>query len=502
MKKTVQVDGGVIKGYSGAKSNIAIFKGIPFATPPTGKNRWRMPQPVIPWDGVRVCDRFAPVPPQFIDKNSLDVKERKGVLPGEPNEDCLYLNVWTPANEEEEKLPVLFWIFGGGFVAGGTSAPEFDGEGLAGKGIIVVTAAYRLGPLGFMAHPQLSAESEYGISGNYGIWDLIAALKWTRNNIGKFGGDPDKITIGGHSAGGGCAHALCCAPQTKGMFRRALLQHSGGIRENLFLRYRTLEEAHEIGARTLDLLDVPTIEEARALPWQWIFEKSFQVPVRENMPNMPVIDGVILRRSLTDTVLQNEHHDVDYMVGHTVPGNVLPIKVDISDNVEAFRSEAREFYGDWADEFLRICGADNPEKISRYKQKRYTENLVSGDVNFCEAQERLGRRPAYLWEFRHTLPGDDIGTYVGSEHWYLFDNLGKNWRPFEDYDKFLSGVMSDYWSNFVKTGNPNSEGMPIWMPYVPYAKNCMEFGDEVKLQVLKTDDMLNFRRDFVLRKLI
>jgi len=226
--------GGSVRGISCAEGKATVFKGIPFAAPPVGENRWRVPQPVIPWGGERLCDSFAPIPPQ-VPEVTIERKETLGPC----SEDCLYLNVWTPAEAEGENLPVLFWIFGGAFLVGATSSPEFCGEAFAKKGIVVVTAAYRLGTLGFMAHPELTAESEHGASGNYGIWDLVQALQWVRDNIRKFGGDPDNVTIGGQSAGGGCTMALCASPLTRGLFARAMPHHSGGVHEDVFLRIRS-----------------------------------------------------------------------------------------------------------------------------------------------------------------------------------------------------------------------------------------------------------------------
>ena len=486
--------GGKVRGVSCAEGKASVFKGIPFAAPPTGENRWRAPQPVVPWEGERLCDKFAPAPPQVAENS----KERKWGI-GEISEDCLYLNVWTPAESKNEKLPVLFWIYGGAYLFGATSAAEFDGKGFAERGIVVVTAAYRLGTLGFMAHPELTTESEYGASGNYGIWDLVKALEWVRDNISEFGGDPSNVTIGGHSAGGGCTMILCTSPVTRGLFSKAMPHHGGGVHEDLFLRTRSLKEGEDIGKEILKHLNVSSIAEARALPWEALLTVSRKVKVRENMPDMPVVDDVLLKWSPSETFVRNEEHDIAYLVGHTLPCKVLPIKVDLSSDLGEFRAESEEFYMDWADKFLEICGADTPEKLLAYRQKRYTENMISGNRNLCEILERQGRRPAYFWEFAHELPGDDIGTYVGCEHWYLFGSFEGCWRPFGQEDKELSEAMLTYWSNFIRSGDPNDGKLPHWSPYRIEDPQRMLFRNGPEPGELPTDAMLEFRRDFVLR---
>ena len=189
------------------------------------------------------------------------------------------------------------------------------------------------------------------------------------------------------------------------------------------------------------------------------------------------------------------------MVGHTLPCGVLPIKVDLSSDLNEFRAESKEFYKDWADRFLKICGAETPEQLLAYRQKRYTENIVSGNRNLCEILDRQGRRPAYLWEFAHKLLGDDIGTYVGCEHWYLFKTLQENWRPYTEEDRALSESMCTYWSNFIRTGDPCDASLPIWKPYRTADPQRMLFGDGLEPGQLPTTAMLDFRRDFVLRDL-
>src|SRR4029453_9723585 len=260
LKEPLRLKQGLISGVSGTNESIAVFKGIPFAAPPVGPARWRAPEPAPGWSGVRKADAFSPSCIQTI------VTERKPwtyefMTHGDISEDCLYLNVWTPATSTTARRPVFVYIYGGGNVEGSVPVPAYDGEGLASKGLVVVTFNYRVGVLGFFTHPELSKESPYHASGNYGLLDQIAAVKWVHDNIAGFGGDPSRITVAGQSAGGQGVQNLTASPLAKGLFHRAIIESAGGAA-------RPLADAEADGVRFAEAKGAKTLAELRAKPWQ------------------------------------------------------------------------------------------------------------------------------------------------------------------------------------------------------------------------------------------
>jgi para-nitrobenzyl esterase len=263
-QQPVRTGQGLVAGVGGRNATIAVFKGIPFAAPPVGSMRWRAPQPAAPWSGVRHADAFSPSCIQTI------VTEKKPwtyefMAHGEVSEDCLYLNVWTAARSERERRPVFVYIYGGANVEGSASVPAYDGEGLASKGLVVVTFNYRVGLLGFFSHPELSKEAPYHASGNYGLLDQIAAVKWVHDNIAAFGGDPDRITIAGQSAGASAVHNLTASPLAKGLFHRAIAQSGSSIAA---AAPRTMQDQEADGLRFAELKGAHSLAELRAMPWQ------------------------------------------------------------------------------------------------------------------------------------------------------------------------------------------------------------------------------------------
>lgn len=416
MELTVTTKQGAVKGFCSEDKQTVIFRGVPYAQPPVGELRFRRPQEHEPWEGVRDCTRFSAVCPQA-DLRGMDLYGKE-FYDGEEvvmNEDCLYLNIWTPAGStEKSSLPVLFWIHGGAFMHGHGSEKEFDGEGFAKKGVILVTINYRVNAFGFFAHPDLEAENAEGVSGNYGILDQIFALRWVRENIAAFGGDPEKITIFGQSAGCMSVQTIISSPLSAGMMRGAILQSGGGIRA--LHETPKKEQLWETSKKLMEHLNVSSVEELRRAPAEKIRDAAYATG-GPGLGWTPHVDGFLLSASTDELAQAGKIHDIKYMIGST--------SGDIGGK-----------------ELLQEAGA-----------------------RFCENQLKLGRAPAYLYFFDRALPGDDSGAFHSSELWYVFETLPRCWRPWEDHDYELSRIMSTYWANFAKTGDPNGELLPRWEPY-------------------------------------
>ena len=428
MKETT-VKQGRIAGVE--KDCYTLFRGVPYAQPPVGELRWHAPREPEPWDGVYHADKWPNRSMQedredpFYGKEFRDEPEYQTAV----SEDSLYLNIWTPAKEAGEKLPVAFWIHGGAFMGGYGHEKEFDGEGYCRRGVILVTVNYRLGPIGFLAHPWLSEENRAAggpaVSGNYGILDQIAALKWVRENIEAFGGDPDNITVFGQSAGCMSVQTLASSPLTRGMISKAILQSGVGLSYDHPLAKAELE-----GVQFAANAGVNSLEEMRALTFEQIIAAAGPLIMKGfatmELPYTPVIDGVVLEDGYNSIMERGETHDIPYMVGSTMN--------DI---------------------------ATSREELAKGERGK----VYAGSKKWCEALLDNGRRPAWLYYFTRQLPGDDAGAFHSSELWYTFGTYGRCWRPMTEGDAKLSETMLDYWTNCMKSGDPNGGGLPIWKPY-------------------------------------
>lgn len=332
----VEVEGGSIQGLK--ENGLTVYKGVPFAAPPVGDLRWKPPQPVEPWEGVKKTQAFGPSPYQF------------GNPPAGKSEDCLYLNVWTPAHKPSEKLPVLVWIYGGGFSMGSAAEPVCTGEHLARKGVIVVSIAYRVGKLGFLAHPELSAENPNKVSGNYGLLDQIAGLRWIQDNIAAFGGDPDKVTIFGESAGGISVSMLCASPLAKGLFRGAISQSGGSFGPTRETTYpgenmKTLEDAEESGRNWLEKAKVTSFTELRKL-------KVEELPIEPGMGgDWPIVDGYVIPGDQYSLYQEGKYNDVDVLVGYNSDECAFFLN---SKTPEEHMAKVQQRYGPFADTLLSV----------------------------------------------------------------------------------------------------------------------------------------------------
>lgn len=488
MIRTAKTENGMVRGIEAADPRITAFKGIPFAAPPVGKNRWRAPQPCENWEGVKECYRFAPISVQDTPGLGTDIYCREWHVDPEiaMGEDCLYLNVWTGAKNADEKLPVVVWFFGGGFQWGYPAEMEFDGERVARRGVIVVTVNYRLNVFGFLAHPELTAEAPEAPT-NFGLLDQQAGLKWVIRNIAAFGGDPEKITIAGQSAGAGSVMAQLTNPANEGLFQRAIVQ-SGLIRSpydnSNFGAPEPMASAERNGKDFFDFLGVKNLEEARALDAFHILHKygeyvnGYNLFVNNDEPHrmFTVQDEKFSFGDPMKQYMAGKHVKAAIMTGNTADEFLNQIAAkDDSD----FERQVREIMGADADTFLTF-----PESRAKKGDNVYAQ--VSGIEIACKAMalnaQKRGADPIYYYRFDTDIPGwDNPGTFHSVELWFFFETLAKCWRPFKGRHYDLARQMCDYWCNFIKTGNPNGAGsdgeeLPRWEPYTKEKEQGMLFG--------------------------
>ena len=400
----VKVDGGYVQGVSSASENVTVFRGIPYAAPPVGDFRWKRPQTVIKWKGIKVADTFSNI--------CWQPGNAVGTFYGDEfywkeqtvqSEDCLYLNIWAPAKavgHPEAGLPVAFWVHGGAYFNGYGHEITMDGDAWANRDVILVTINYRLGIFGFLAHPELSAETDDATSGNYGTYDQVAALKWVYDNIAQFGGNPDNITVFGQSAGAASIKNLVCSPLSKGMIKNAIIQSGGGISTAAVSETDQIK-AEKDGKMFMDKFGYHTLKEMRAAP----AEELLRIFMEQGMGLFrPHIDGVLLTESFDDAARKRHLADASYMIGCTLD-DIRPMGKQIDD--------------------------------------------------FCFLRDSLDNSPAYQYLFARKLPGTHDGAFHSAELWYMFHTLDRSWRPMTSADYGLADEMMDCWTNFAKYGNPN-----------------------------------------------
>ena len=464
MLRQVKTENGWVRGIEAADPRITSFKGIPFAAPPVGKNRWRAPQPCESWAGVRDASRFAPISMQWIPGLSDEIYVREWhVDPEIPmGEDCLYLNVWTPAKKAEEKLPVLVWYFGGGLQCGYPAEMEFDGERIARRGIVVVTVNYRVGALGFLTHPELTKEQPEAPA-NFGNLDQQAGLKWVRRNIAAFGGDPAKVTIAGQSAGGGSVMSQVACPDNTGLFRGAVVMSAmifdPYLRREIG-RPEKLADAEKKGEEFFAFLGVKTLKEARAMDAVTL-QRSYEKYMESHVPFFTVQDDIFCTGDPIALYREGRCVDVAMLSGNT--GGEFLNAMDVK-NEEELEAEARRLFGEKADAFLAI-----PESRVRTAGVGYAAaSGIECTVKGLLADIAKTGRKGWCYVFDPDMPGwDDPGTFHSSDLWFWFETLAKCWRPFVGRHYDLARQMCDYFCNFVRTGDPNGkdlngETLPRW----------------------------------------
>lgn len=448
----VQIESGALQGVEA--NGLLIYKGVPYASPPLAELRWREPQPVKPWRGVRKAPAFAPACMQV------------GVsMPGESppavSEDCLYLNIWTPAKKANQRLPVVVWIHGGGYTNGSAAMPLYWGDRLAQKGVVVVTIAYRLGPLGFLAHPELTAESRHHSSGNYGLMDQIAALEWVHKNIAAFGGDPNCVTIAGQSSGSISVSILMASPLGKGLFQRAIGE-SGGLFEPLQLAPKyALAEAEKDGEKFAASLGAASTKELRLLPATRLTSDTGGIA-------HPVIEPHLLPSPPYESYVSGRQNDVPLLLGSNAE--------EARSLVNVTGVTAKTFASDIAQSF----GPLPPPLIAAYpyttdEQARVARLDFERDLRFgwdmwawARLQATTGRSPVYYYSFqqRPPFPADSVYAGWGASHfaelWYVFDHLDQSPWLWTAADRNVAAEISAYWVNFARSGDPNGAGVPPW----------------------------------------
>ncbi|MFC8519804.1 carboxylesterase/lipase family protein [Streptomyces sp. NPDC057257] len=511
----VRIDTGLVSGVPAAAAGVTVFKGIPYAATTAGRNRWRPPQPAPRWKGVRRADTFGDAPPQASTTLTM-------------SEDCLNLNVWTGARSGRERRPVYVWLYGGGFSAGTGSDPSFDGSVLAAKGIVVVTINYRLGALGFLATPELSAEDPHGVSGNYGLLDQIAALKWVRRNIAAFGGDARRVTVGGQSAGAGSTDMLSMSPLATGLFRRSVAESQVRHPRDPELRYlgvslRNMETALEQGPAYAASKGASTLAELRALPWQDFTDgaslKDETVDTKSvAKPPLfrPVVDGRVLPAGYQRTYEARAQNDVWYLAGNNldesgaVPETAFaywreagypdrpgapPVHVTLDDYVSA----ARRKFDAMADEFLTLYPAGTDDEAALASNDAVRDNSRVSTYLWGREWTKGADRPVYTYFWTHRPPGSDHdirGAYHGSEIVYFFGNLYPDTQPWTDQDREIADTLSSYLANYVSTGDPNGRGLPNWPAYRPGSPTVMEIGEHYGPMRVASPEKVDFWRRY------
>ena len=462
----VRTENGMVEGKWSQDRAIRDFLGIPYAAPPLGELRWKPPQPAAPWSGVLQATNFGR---RCIQSGTYyDILFRD---PGE-SEDCLTLNVWAPANGGNGKLPVMVWFYGGGFNMGGTSEARQDGENLARKGVIIVSMNYRLGIFGFFAHHELTTESQHHVSGNYGLLDQVAALQWVRRNISSFGGDPQNVTIFGESAGSSAVSSHMASSLSKGLFIRAIGE-SGSAFKRKDLAYPTLaigEKQDEDFAQSA--FGTSSLTKLRSIPVEALLKASLsKVP---GIPRFqPVIDGYFFPKDVVAIYASHEQSDVPLLAGWNRDEGTNQV-VDSPDKltVAGLHATAQADFGAHADEFLKLYAASTDHEAARAAEDYASDKFIAyATWVWIEAQAQTGHSPIYRYYFAMGQPGDPLhaktlGTFHSDDIEYVFGNLdsrrGAAWRK-QDYK--LSDQMQTYWTNFAKTGDPNSAALAKWPAY-------------------------------------
>jgi para-nitrobenzyl esterase len=477
----VKTTGGLVKGTTVADGTIRMFSGIPYAAPPVGDLRWRPPQPAVTWQGVK--DATAPGPACTQGRVFDDISFPK------LDEDCLTLNVYAPA--KAARLPVMVWIHGGGFMAGGGPEPRHDGRAFARKGVVLVTINYRLGLFGFLAHPELTKESPVRASGNYGLLDQVAALRWVKENIAAFGGDPGNVTIFGESAGSFAVSALMASPLARGLFHKAIGQ--SGAFFSTTLAPVTLAAAEQMGADFAAAAAASSLQALRAKPAQELLDAVTKAKLRAG----PILDGHFLSKDVAATYAAGEQSHVPLLAGW----NADEIRAAVTlrpqkPTAQSFTEETRKRYGAQAEAILKAYPAGSDAEAIESAAALGSDMFIGyATWKWIETHLATGKSRVYRYSFDRQIPvpaghtvmgapasSKDIGARHAGEIEYVFGALEISLPkvPWEDADRRLSDTMTSYWANFARTGDPNGPGLPKWSPYRTDGRRVLHFDVDVK----------------------
>jgi para-nitrobenzyl esterase len=489
----VKIASGVIEATTPAKDGVRSFKGIPFAQPPVGDRRWREPQPVKDWTGARNADQFGP---RCMQRTSpmADYWFRSNGM----SEDCLYLNVWTPAKSGHERLPVLVYIFGGGFQNGDGSEPRYDGESMAHKGILSVSVNYRTNIFGFFSHPELTKESPHHASGNYGLLDQVAALRWVQQNIAAFGGDPKRVTIAGESAGSISVSALLASPLSSSLMAGAIGE-SGALIATL--PPRALAETEKDGLDFGEKAGAPSLAALRALSAEKLQELLANAappgppggPGPAGLPRLRFsanLDGYFLPKTLTQIYEAGAQAKIPLLAGsNSEEMSLRAILGQGEPTAESFADAVRKLYGENADQVMKVYAAKTPEDVLQAATDLASARFIAfGTWKWTELQMTTGGKPVYRYFYtrvrpsylgmpgqpppappdpaRAMTPPKPRGAAHSAEIQYAMGNLDLDNRyTWEPDDRKVSETMQGFFVNFIKTGNPNGPGLPNWPAY-------------------------------------
>ncbi|MGP0074652.1 MAG: carboxylesterase/lipase family protein [Bryobacteraceae bacterium] len=475
--KPVRTQAGLVQGMT--QDGITVYKGIPFAAPPVGDLRWRAPAATVAWTGVRNTDKFAPACMQV-----PIVNKELGMESVPVNEDCLYLNVWTPAKSSNEKLAVMVWIYGGGFTIGGTSVSLYDGMNLAKKGVVLVSVSYRLGAFGFLSHPELTAE-QGGHSGNYGLLDQIAGLQWVKRNIAAFGGDPSRVTIFGESAGGISVSMLSASPLAKGLFRGAISESGGNFGperqagneggENM----DSLAAAEKNGTAFLAKLGAASIADAR--------KKSAEEVLKNSPPGLgtawPIFDGYVLLGDQYKLYEAKRFNDTAVLIGTNSDEGALFVPFAKAD---AYQKQIHDGYGGYADKILAAYPGGTDAEALRSSRDMFRDATFAWPTwTWARLQAKTGKGKVFVYYFSHRPPYPntpqfkDWGAAHAGEIAYVFGNFTAG-MPASASDSKVSDEISSYWVNFAKAGDPNGSGLPQWPAFTNTSAQVMNLDDPPK----------------------
>lgn len=473
----IPVEGGLVTGTQTPQwtYGVRLFRGIPFAAPPVGELRWRAPQPVQPWTGIKRAEEFSPgciQPPTDTEGNAW----REGLA--RTSEDCLYLNVWTPARSRQDRLPVMVFIHGGGNTRGAASENQYDGAYLAKKGVVFVSLNYRMNVFGFLAHPDLTRESEHRSSGNYALLDQLAALRWVQKNISAFGGDPGTVMVFGHSAGASNLMALHASPLGKGLFQRVLIMSGSSLTARA-----ALSEAEKSGLQFAATLGASSVADLR--------KKSAVEILQAQRPQMGLnVDGWVLPRDVYGIFASGQQADVPLMVGSVAddaPG------APSTTTAAAAQASARTTFGDMAERYLSLYPAATDAEARASAHAYRTNTAMANARAVARLQTQTGKSKAFWYYFAHTSPAPEglmwggrtaasWGAYHGGELVYFFNAFPLQDWPWRPTDLRLGDVVSSMIVNFAKTGSPNGPGLPEWPAFDPRAEVAMTFASEARGQ--------------------
>jgi para-nitrobenzyl esterase len=468
----VRTDAGLVAGAAGTVPHVQVYRGIPYAAPPVGDLRWREPQPVTPWKGVRKATEFGPRCMQVHVWDDMIFRD-------EMSEDCLNLNVWTPAASPAAKLPVMVWIYGGGFVAGSTSEARQDGERLAGKGVVVVSMNYRLNVFGFLAHPELTRESPHHASGNYGLLDQVAALQWVRKNIAAFGGDPDNVTIFGESAGSFSVSALMASPLSKDLFHRAIGESGAFFTVgDQTLAPKGLEASEEAGRQFATIAGAASLAALRKMPAYEVLEAATGKGAMRFGPN---VDGYMLPQDAFTIYAAGKQSHVSLLAGWNADEIRAAVTLaPVKPTAKTFTEQVHERFGDSAEAILEAYPASTDAEAFESAASLASDTFIGyATWKWVEMQNQTGGSPVYRYSFDRKIPvppdnkvngipatSADIGARHAGEIEYVFgalDSLPK--VPWQPLDKTISEQMMSYWTNFARSGDPNGPGLAKWPVY-------------------------------------